>query len=123
VPNNSAMSYLKGGQALERIWLKLTEMGISTQPMTTANYFMLRYQLEGINSFEPKHHQLIKDGFDGFQKIFPNENMEKRGQIMLLRLGYSKGIKTWTVRHLAKTLIEPIAISKEENKKSVAVSC
>lgn len=123
VSNNSAINYIKGGQALERIWLKLTEMGISTQPMTTANYFMLKYQLEGINAFESKHHQLIKDGFACFQKIFPNENMEKCGQIMLLRLGYSKGIKTWTVRHFAKTLIEPTAITKEEIKKVAAVSC
>lgn len=109
-PNNSPLQYVKGGQVLERIWLKLAEMGVSTQPMTTVNFFQLRFQLEGLNGFDPKHHKLITDGLSKFAKIFPNEDLQNRGQIMLLRIGYSKGIKTWTVRHLAKTLVEPITL-------------
>jgi molybdopterin/thiamine biosynthesis adenylyltransferase len=128
MPNNSALNYVKGGQALERVWLKLAEMGISTQPMTTVNFFQVRNQLEGLKNFDTKHHQLLKDGFSEYAKIFSTEDMENRGQIMLLRLGYSKGIKTWTVRHFAKTLIEPASIKPElksiaiENEKKHAVS-
>lgn len=120
VPDNSALNYVKGGQALERIWLKLTEMGVATQPMTTINFFNLRRQLKGMESFDPKHHQLIKESVAAFSKLFPSVNMDTHGQIMLMRIGYSKGIKTWTVRHQAKSLIEPIAIPIE-NASRVAV--
>ncbi len=120
VPNNSALNYVKGGQALERIWLKLTEMGVATQPMTTINFFNLRRQLNGMNSFDSKHHQLIQESVADFSKIFPSVDMDAHGQIMLMRIGYSKGIKTWTVRHLAKTLIEPTPIPIE-NANRVAV--
>jgi molybdopterin/thiamine biosynthesis adenylyltransferase len=68
VPNNSALNYVKGGQALERIWLKLTEMGVATQPMTTINFFNLRRQLEGMNGFEPKHINWSKIVLHLFQK-------------------------------------------------------
>lgn len=119
VPDNSALQYVKGGQALERIWLKLAEMGISTQPMTTVNFFNLRKQLSGIESFDPKHHQLIQTGLAEAAKVFPNEDFQNRGQIMLMRIGYSKGIKTWTVRHFTKSLIEPTAINAEVNRTPI----
>lgn len=124
-PNNSPLNYVKGGQVLERIWLKLAEMGVATQPMTTVNFFQLRYQLEGLSGFDPKHHKLITDGLAEFAKIFPHEDLQNRGQIMLLRIGYSKGIKTWTVRHLAKTLVEPVAseqwqVASDQKRKILA---
>ena len=106
VPDNSAISYIKGGQVLERIWLKLSALGVAAQPMTTITFFQLHQQLNGMKNFDPKHHQLLREGFAEYEKLFPEENLTNRGQIMLIRLGYSKGIKTWTVRQPAKSLIQ-----------------
>lgn len=106
VPDHSNQNFVKGGMALQRIWLKLTEMGVAAQPMTTANFFHLRRNIEGLSSFSLKHQGLINSGLDSFAKLFPNEDMKNRSQIMLMRIGYSKGIKTWTVRHKVNSLLE-----------------
>ncbi|PCJ61869.1 MAG: hypothetical protein COA79_06125 [Planctomycetota bacterium] len=105
IPDFSDKSYIDGGRALERVWLKLTDLGISMQPMTTVNFFLYRYATEGLINFDKKHHEMIKKGANDFSKFFPDLDINTNGQIMLMRVGYSPPIKTWTTRYKVSDLL------------------
>ncbi len=99
-------SYFNGGRALERVWLKLTDLGIQIQPMTTINFFHYRYAKEGLINFDKKHHEKFELGMKQFATLFPEIDMQKNGQIMLMRVGYAPLIKTWTPRYEVDDLLE-----------------
>ncbi len=109
MPDTSASSYLKGGQILERVWLQLTECGISFQPMTTVNFFDMRMKENGESGFEERHRPIVKKGLQEFYDMFPEVDRSKCGHVMLFRFGYSKDIPSWTIRkHLSSVLLKPI---------------
>ena len=90
--------FLKGGQALERIWLAITQQGIAMQPMTAITLFWLRWQIEGEESFAMKHRRLLQDVWKEYQSLFQKVNFFKEGQVMLFRFGYGEEIKYGTYR-------------------------
>ncbi len=90
--------FLKGGQALERIWLAITQQGLAMQPMTAITLFWLRWQIEGEESFAKKHRKLLQDVWEEYQSLFQEVNFFKKGQVMLFRFGYGKEIKYGTYR-------------------------
>ena len=90
--------FLKGGQALERLWLAITRQGLVMQPMTAITLFWLRWQIEGEKSFAKKHRKLLRDVWEEYQSLFKNINFSKEGQIMLFRFGYGEEIKYGTYR-------------------------
>ncbi|MBE9569708.1 MAG: ThiF family adenylyltransferase, partial [Proteobacteria bacterium] len=90
--------FLKGGQALERVWLGLTQKGLSMQPMTAVTLFWLRWQIEGENAFSEDHRRLLRETFEEYRKLFSNVSFEREGHVLLFRLGYGKEIKYRTYR-------------------------
>jgi hypothetical protein len=90
--------FLKGGQALERTWLSLTQKGITVQPMTAITLFWLRWQTEGEESFSRKHRRLLQGVWEAYRNLFPDVDFSSEGQLMLFRLGYGKEIKYGTFR-------------------------
>ena len=90
--------FLKGGQAVERIWLNITRIGLSMQPMTAIALFWQRWQLEGEKSFAKKHRKLLQDVWEEYQSLFQEVNFHKEGQVMLFRFGYGEEIKYGTYR-------------------------
>jgi molybdopterin/thiamine biosynthesis adenylyltransferase len=98
VPGMEKEDFLRGGQALERIWLTLTQHGISVQPMTAITLFWLRWQLEGPESFMDKHQHLLNSVWGEYQGLFPGVDFSKEGHVMLFRMGYAKEIKHRTYR-------------------------
>jgi len=90
--------FLKGGQAVERIWLAITQHGLAMQPMTAITLFWQRWQLEGEKSFAKKHRKLLRDVWEEYQSLFREVNIPKEGQVMLFRFGYGKEIKYKTYR-------------------------
>ena len=91
-------NFLKGGQAIERLWLTITQKGLSMQPMTAITLFWQRWQLEGKESFAKKHRKLLQDVWEEYQSLFQEVNFSKEGQVMLFRFGYGKEIKYKTYR-------------------------
>ena len=91
-------SFLKGGQALERIWLTFTDAGISVQPMTAITLFWLRWIINGKKDFDQKSQKLLGDVWDDFQNLFPDQNFNKKGLVMLFRFGISEPVTTGTLR-------------------------
>ena len=98
VSGTDAKDFLRGGQALERVWLYLAQQGISMQPMTAITLFRLRWVLEGSESFSPKHQALLKNVWDDYQRLFPEMRPFEDGQVMLFRLGYGETIRHTTYR-------------------------
>ncbi|MBW2664189.1 MAG: hypothetical protein JRD93_19990, partial [Deltaproteobacteria bacterium] len=90
--------FLKGGRALERIWLAITRQGLAMQPMTAITLFWQRWQIEGKESFAKKHRKLLQDVWEEYQSLFQEVNFHKEGQVMLFRFGDGKEMKYGTYR-------------------------
>jgi len=91
-------NFLVGGQALERIWLKLTSYGIAMQPMTAITLFWLRWQLRGPDDFSSIHQDLLEGVWKEYRELFRQVNFDREGHVMLFRMGYAPHIKHRTYR-------------------------
>ncbi len=96
--------FLKGGRALQRIWLDLTRQGYHVQPMTAVTLFFMRLALEKNPGFLPKHLRLLKKVKKQYFNLFPELDDDK-GQIMLFRTGHGQEIKHFTRRKDLKTFL------------------
>jgi molybdopterin/thiamine biosynthesis adenylyltransferase len=90
--------FLKGGQALEHIWLSMTRKGIFVQPMTAITLFRLRWQMEGPGVFSQKHRRLLQTVWKRTPALFPEVDFARHGMVMLFRFGYGKEIRCGTYR-------------------------
>jgi hypothetical protein len=90
--------FLRGGEALERLWLVLTYQGLAMQPMTAITLFWLRWQLEGAKNFLPQHQHMLRDVWREYQDMFPDGQQGGEGHIMLFRIGYSMASRHFTPR-------------------------
>ncbi len=90
--------FLKGGQALERIWLTLGHHGLQMQPMTAITLFWLRCLWKGPESFSDKHAKLLRRVWTRFHGLFPEVDFQKQGLVILFRAGYGPGIRHRTLR-------------------------
>lgn len=97
--------FLNGGQALQRIWLTLTESGYHFQPMTAITLFFLRKQIEGVKKFSKEHAMLLDDIWQRYNTLFPILNHDNNAQVMLFRFGkVSNEQKFGTLRKPLSTL-------------------
>lgn len=93
-----AQDFVKGGRAMERVWLKLTSLGMVMQPMTAITLFFLRWVLEGKNAFLEKHQKMIESIENDYEKIFQVVKNKNVGQVMLFRFGFAEKIDIKTLR-------------------------
>jgi hypothetical protein len=98
VNGTETKDFLSGGQALERIWLTITQKGLAMQPMTAITLFWLRWQMEGIDRFAKPHRKLLRDVWQQYRELFPEVDFSKDGHVMLFRIGYGKEISYRTYR-------------------------
>jgi hypothetical protein len=98
VRDTTAASFLEGGQALQRLWLTLTQLGIAMQPMTAITLFWLRIQLEGDESFATAHRRRLASLWSEYRSLFPDLDFSTNGQIMLFRFGYGRPMRVPTTR-------------------------
>lgn len=92
------LSFVKGGQALERIWLTFSSIGVDMQPMTAVTLFFLRWILNGKDEFQKRHQKILTEIQNSYKLLFPEFNMIKDGQVMLFRFGYGGEILCRTLR-------------------------
>jgi sulfur-carrier protein adenylyltransferase/sulfurtransferase len=98
VPTTDVKDFLRGGQAMERIWLHLTRQGLAVQPMAAITLFWLRWKLEGPGAFSKKHQALLNSVWGEYRSLFPAVDFDKEGHVILFRLGYGRGIHCHTLR-------------------------
>jgi len=107
VESSSPQDVVKGGMALERVWLTATRLGLALQPMTAITLFWLRWKLEGPDAFSQSHQRLLKLVWPEFEACFPGLG-EKYWPMMLFRAGYAKPIGYGTPRRsVEEALVHP----------------
>ncbi len=86
VPDDSPQSILNGGKLFERLWLKMTSLGLSLQPeyALVALFHML---WNNPAQFTPSQRECLTNGIKMLKEAFSIEN-EKR-ILMFFRLGYA----------------------------------
>ncbi len=92
------LDFIKGGQALERLWLTISSLGLVMQPMTAVTLFYLRWTLGGKNDFSKRHQQVLENVQVLYEKLFPGLKKNSTAQVMLFRFGYGKDIRYGTHR-------------------------
>ncbi|TVQ98195.1 MAG: hypothetical protein EA399_11240 [Desulfovibrionales bacterium] len=97
VDGRETADFLRGGQALQRIWLVLDYLGLRMQPMTAITLFRLRVRDAQGQGFSPGHAALLEKLWGDYQALFPALNLDSHSEIMLFRMGYGPAIRhrTW----------------------------
>jgi nitroreductase len=78
IPANTPTDYLMVGRVFERLWLKVTELGLSLQPMTGVLFFMLGIKNGVTASFSSEQLKKIKQSYADIEatfKIEPNQTI------------------------------------------------
>ncbi|WP_051694374.1 ThiF family adenylyltransferase [Desulfohalovibrio reitneri] len=97
--------FLRGGRALERCWLRLSQLGLAMQPMTAITLFRLRWVLEGEEEFDPVHRKRLRSLWPIYQELFPQANLDREGEVMLFRIGHARPITRGTLRRKLDSFI------------------
>ena len=105
VNGDETRDFLRGGQALQRIWLAVDHLGLRMQPMTAITLFRLRWKLEGSQDFSPRHAKMLEKLWGDYQALFPELNLDSHSEIMLFRFGYGPAIRHRTWRQETSTLM------------------
>jgi len=61
--NNEDLNYIKLGMLMQRLWLNLTAIGLSAQPLAALPYLFDRINNGEIDDFSEEHLSLIKDSY------------------------------------------------------------
>jgi hypothetical protein len=86
--DNDRLSVIKAGQAIQRVWLQATKLGLSVQPYAAPGIFSLGY-IACENDFKTQLDAVAKQ----MHAIGNSNNRdEKEYGIMFLRIGYNKPV-------------------------------
>jgi nitroreductase len=78
ISGNTPTDYLMAGRVFERLWLKVTELGLSLQPMTGVLFFMLGIKNGVTATFSSEQLKKIKQSYADIEAIFkiqPNQTI------------------------------------------------
>ena len=99
-------AFLKGGMAMQRVWLETMRKGLFFQPMTAITLFWERWKRYR-DSFMKQHKELLNRIWPEYEKIFELDLNDDESHIMLFRFGYvNSQVKVKTIRrHLREFII------------------
>lgn len=92
------LDFIKGGEALERVWLTISSLGLAMQPMTAITLFYHRLALNGKQDFQTRHQQVLEELQCRYEALFPELRESPVGQVMLFRFGSAGGVRFRTLR-------------------------
>ena len=64
------MDFVKAGRAVERVWLTVTSLGLSLQPLTGVLFFMLKIKGGEGSVFSESQRAEIENGYAEMEKTF-----------------------------------------------------
>jgi nitroreductase len=79
--------FVRGGEALERLWLTATLHRLALQPLTGIIFLWLCDRLERGDGLSPRHRRFVEVTGREMARLLPS--FERRTPIALLRLGYA----------------------------------
>lgn len=86
INGNSNKDFVTAGRITQRMWLTVTKLGLSLQPMTGILFFMQRILAGNLEPFSLDQVGLIKESYENVRKIFKLQN---ETVAMMFRIGYS----------------------------------
>jgi len=69
-------TFLKGGEAMQRFWLKATSFGLSVQPMAAMPFLLNHYSHDKGAQFAPRHRRIIQDIHATYKQVVSEEPNE-----------------------------------------------
>ncbi|MFX0581282.1 Rv1355c family protein [Nocardia nepalensis] len=106
VPGVSRESYLRGGRAMQRMWLTATAEGIAVQPMTALPYLFARLERGGGNGLSRREQTELRDLRDRYRQLF--ETDPDHAEVLLFRLAHAGPP---TARSLRRPLAEVLELA------------
>ncbi|KKP97972.1 MAG: Nitroreductase [Parcubacteria group bacterium GW2011_GWD2_38_12] len=85
VKNNTSRDFIIAGRLMQRLWLKVTKMGLSAQPMAGMLFFMQAISGGETSKFSSSQIELIKNAHENVKKTFDINN---EMPVMIFRVGY-----------------------------------
>lgn len=99
----SALSYLKSGRALQRIWTHVNQNGVAFQPVSASLFLFHRLQKESGESFSPEESVTIANAHQKFREVFKLPSSVN--EIFLFRLTIASDV---TKRSLRREVLDSI---------------
>jgi len=106
-PNTRSETMIKGGRALERLWLTATRMGLSFQPMTAVTLFWMRWRMNQLGAFDGKQERMLRSLWETYHEIFEVAPNSREGHIMLFRIGVGNQVACRTLRKPPEAFMVP----------------
>ncbi len=103
IAGEEAEDFVRGGEALERLWLTVTCEGLAFQPITGITCLILHRRLEGGAELSPAQRALLADAEDALDRLLPG--VRARTPIMLFRLGYANPPTARTLRRQVEDVL------------------
>jgi hypothetical protein len=87
VPGCGPASFVRGGRAVQHLWLTATQLGLAIQPWTALPYLLARLEQGGGEGFDAEERSWFAGLRGGYRDLFP----ETAGQceVMLFRVSRS----------------------------------
>lgn len=105
VKDTSPLSYIETGRAMQRVWLEVTRLGLSLQPITGILFFMPRIKADAASELSHSQIDLIQESYGTMENVF-----ESQGNVIsfMFRVGRSEKPTIYTTRlPLEQMLIAP----------------
>lgn len=104
IPGSTPRDFINAGRLTQRVWLTVTKLGLSMQPLTGILFFMLRIRAGDFDSFAAMHQQLIKEKYAVAEKVF-NVSLQKT-IVMMFRIGDGEKPSARSARYSSEQILK-----------------
>jgi hypothetical protein len=87
IDGTDAHAYVRGGQAVERVWLVATKLGLAFQPMSVAPYLFARLERDGSEAFTDRERSRLAELRRRFSSVFATRH--DRAELLLFRITHA----------------------------------
>ncbi len=105
-PEEDETTFLKGGRAMQRLWLAATAEEIRFQPMTVATLFIRRLLRHGPGAFDPRQRRWLEEAWRLLRDLFPVD--EQSAMVLLFRVGYGPPPRARSLRRPVESFVEEV---------------
>jgi len=103
-PKEDETTFLKGGRAMERVWLAATAAKIRFQPMTVATLFIRRLLRHGPDAFDPRQRRWLEEAWRLLRDLFPVD--EASAMVLLFRVGHGPAARARSLRRPVESFLD-----------------
>lgn len=97
-PDRRPETMLRGGRALERVWLTATRSGLSFQPMTAITLFWMRWRMNQLDALGGTQARMLESLWERYHDTFDVAPDSPEGHVMLFRIGVGQPVACQTLR-------------------------